>query len=81
MASTKPSPLHIRRSWVLAALIVLAVAGALAIRWWLGPQVPTTTVLRRDFVQSVVASGRVEAPHRLDVGAQITGTVLRVPVV
>jgi HlyD family secretion protein len=32
-------------------------------------------------VQTVVASGHVEAPHRLDVGVQITGTVLRIPVV
>lgn len=40
----------------------------------------TETVLRRDLVQSVVASGHVQTPHRLDVGAQITGTVLRVPV-
>jgi HlyD family secretion protein len=29
----------------------------------------------------VVASGRVETPHRVDLGVQITGTVLRVPVV
>ena len=38
-------------------------------------------MLRRDFVQTVVASGHVEAPHRFDVGVQITGTVLRIPVV
>ena len=31
-------------------------------------------------MQTVVASGHVEAPHRVDVGAQITGKVLRVPV-
>jgi HlyD family secretion protein len=56
------------------------VLGALAARWWFGPQAGTDPVLRRDFVQTVVASGHVEAPHRLDVGAQITGTVLQVPV-
>ena len=49
-------------------------------RWWLGPQVTTETILRRDLVQTVVASGRVEAPHRVDVGAQITGKVLHIPV-
>ena len=42
--------------------------------------VTTETVLRRDFVQTVVASGRVETAHRVDIGAQITGTVKRVPV-
>ena len=33
-----------------------------------------------DFVQSVVASGHVETPHRVGLGSQITGTVRRVPV-
>jgi HlyD family secretion protein len=37
-------------------------------------------VVQRDFVQSVVASGHVEAPHRVSIGAQITGTVKRIPV-
>ncbi|MEC5218157.1 HlyD family secretion protein [Actimicrobium sp. GrIS 1.19] len=64
----------------LAALLVVVVAGGLLLRWWMGPQVSTESVLRRDFVQTVVASGHVEAPHRLDVGVQITGAVVRVPV-
>ena len=54
--------------------------GALGARWWRGPVVLTDAVLRRDFVQAVVASGHVESPHRVDLGAQITGTVRRVPV-
>jgi HlyD family secretion protein len=65
---------------VLAVLVVAIATATLAVRWWIGPQVSTERVLRRDFVQTVVASGHVEAPHRLDVGAQITGTVLRIPV-
>jgi HlyD family secretion protein len=68
-----------RTQWVVA-VAGAAVLGTLAVRWWLGPQVSSEPVVRRDFVQTVVASGHVEAPHRLDVGAQITGTVLRVPV-
>lgn len=35
---------------------------------------------RRDFIQSVVASGRVETPHRVTVGSTVTATVLRVAV-
>ena len=31
-------------------------------------------------VQTIVASGRVETPHRVEIGAPITGTVRRVPV-
>jgi HlyD family secretion protein len=54
--------------------------GAAALRWWVGPQVQTEAVQRRDLLQTVVASGRVETPHRVDIGAQITGTVARVPV-
>jgi HlyD family secretion protein len=77
----KPSFLHLHRWQALAALIVLIGASALGVRWWLGPQVSTESVVRRDFVQTVVASGHVEAPHRLDVGVQITGTVLRIPVI
>jgi HlyD family secretion protein len=50
------------------------------LRWWLGPWVQTEAVQRRDLLQTVVASGRVETPHRVDMGAQITGTVARVPV-
>jgi HlyD family secretion protein len=75
-----PSFLRAHRWPLLAALVVLIGAGAVTVRWWLGPVVITETVLRRDFLQTVVASGRVEAPHRLEVGVQITGTVLRIPV-
>lgn len=79
-SEVKPSFLRAHRWQVLTAAVVLIGAGALAVRWWMGPLVSTESVLRRDFVQTVVASGRVEAPHRLDVGVQITGTVLRIPV-
>ena len=82
LAPAKPKPSYVRRhrAQAMAVLVALAVSAAVLARWWLGPQVITGTVLRREFVQSVVASGHVEAPHRLDVGAQITDTVLRVPV-
>lgn len=77
---TEPSFIRTHR-WKLAlALLAVLLLSVLALRWWQGPELPVETVLRRDFVQSVVASGHVEAPHRVDIGAQITGTVLRVPV-
>lgn len=67
--------------WKIMAAVLATVAVVLmGVRWWLGPQVVAEPVVRRDFVQSVVASGHVETPHRIDVGAQITGTVVRVPV-
>jgi HlyD family secretion protein len=79
-AKTKPSFMRAHRWQAVAVLVAVIGAAALAVRWWLGPEVITETVLRRDFVQTVVASGHVEAPHRMDVGVQITGTVLRIPV-
>ena len=79
--AAKPSFLRLHRWQALAGLVVLIGVSALAVGWWLGPQVATESVIRRDFVQTVVASGHVEAPHRLDVGVQITGTVLRIPVI
>ncbi|MDO9315743.1 MAG: efflux RND transporter periplasmic adaptor subunit [Burkholderiaceae bacterium] len=78
MTDSSPKPPR-RRRWALVLLAVLVIAG-LSVRWWRGPQVAAETVQRRDFVQTVVASGRVETPHRVDIGAQITGTVVRVPV-
>ena len=63
-------------------VVVLAVSGVgyFFVQRWLGPEVAVEQVLQRDFVQSVVASGHVQSPHRVDIGAQITGTVARVPV-
>jgi HlyD family secretion protein len=70
-----------RSRWKLGlGLLAVGLTGAFAVRWWMGPQVPVHTVQRRDLVQTVVASGRIEAPHRVAIGAQITGMVVRVPV-
>ncbi len=64
----------------LSGMVALCFLALLAVRWWRGPEVLVEPVLQRDFVQSVVASGHVQSPHRVDIGAQITGTVARVPV-
>jgi len=70
-----------RHLWkALVALLVVAAAAFALPRALYGPLVPVATVVQRDFVQSVVASGRVQTPHRIDIGAQITGTVVAVPV-
>jgi HlyD family secretion protein len=47
---------------------------------FLGPIVTVEPVVRADLVQSVVASGHVEAPFRVNIGSQITGIVADVPV-
>lgn len=90
----QPSPESPRRAWTarlwtavrpriaiaLVALGAIAAVAWLAPRFLLGPRVEATLVVRRDFVQSVVASGHVEAPHRVNIGVQVTGVVRAVPV-
>lgn len=69
-----------RRRWALVGFAALALAGAawFGTRMLVGAEVPVRTVERRDFIQTVVATGRVETPHRTSVGVQLTGTVARV---
>jgi len=69
------------RAPLLLAVALLGAGVAFGPRLLEGPQVSLIAVVQRDFVQTVVDSGRVETPHRVSVGAQITGTVKRVPVV
>ena len=70
-------------SWRKVAALALAALGLL---WFviipgvLGPVVQGEAVVRADFVQSVVASGHVEAPFRVNIGSQIIGIVADVPV-
>ena len=70
-----------RRRLVIAAAC-LAVVLVLLGGWRLvtGPALDAYSVRRGDLVQSVVATGRVESPRRVDIGAAITGTVAAVPV-
>jgi cytochrome c biogenesis protein CcdA len=62
----------------LVALLLLAIV--MLVRGFLGPSITTDLIEKRDFVQTVVASGHVESPHRVELGTQLTGTVKRVPV-
>lgn len=66
--------------WILLAGLGLALPGWLGLSWWLGSEIETELVTRRNLTKVVVASGRIESPHRVDLGAQITGTVSNVPV-
>jgi len=69
------------RGKVIAGVVAVALLAAAGVRWWRGPEVVVDRVVRRDFVQSVVASGRVETPNRVEIGAQITGTAMQVHVI
>ncbi len=74
------SNLRAYRTQILMACIALGMALWLGLSLWLGPKTPVALVVQRDFVQTVVATGRIESPHRVELGVQITGTVKAVPV-
>ncbi|HLO94124.1 MAG TPA: efflux RND transporter periplasmic adaptor subunit [Burkholderiaceae bacterium] len=69
-----------RWSWKVTlpagALILLSLAWAW--RAWDVPAVRWQQMQPRDLVRTVVASARVQAPHRVELGAQLTGTVRQV---
>lgn len=64
----------------LLLLVLLAAGYVFGVPRLFGPVVTVEPVIRADFVQSVVASGHVETPFRVNVGSQITGIVADVPV-
>jgi HlyD family secretion protein len=62
--------------WFFLALAVIIGLGTWqGVRLILGPAVVVDTVRRGNLVESVVASGHVETPYRVEIGSQITGTV------
>ncbi len=73
-------PLWARRYQIIGAVVAIALAWGFGPGLLLGRQVTVEKVVRADFIQSVVASGHVEAPYRVNIGSQITGVVTDVPV-
>jgi HlyD family secretion protein len=72
--------LRTHRWWVLAAAIICCLAIWQGYRALAGAIVPVDTVVRGNLVETVVASGHVETPYRVEIGSQMTGTVARIPV-
>ncbi len=71
----------LKNSLKIVLAIGLVSAGWLGIQYaWLGIEVNASRVVQQDFVQTIVATGHIENPNRIDLGAQITGTVAKVPV-
>ncbi|MCU0803861.1 MAG: efflux RND transporter periplasmic adaptor subunit [Burkholderiales bacterium] len=63
----------------LAVLLLVALV-FLGGRWLLGPKVAAVEVTRGDLVQTVVSTGRVITPARVELGAVVTGTVGKIAV-
>jgi HlyD family secretion protein len=64
--------------WLLAGILLAALAAFFAGRAVLGVSVRTVAVTRGDLTQTVVSTGRVIAASRAEVGTQITGAVAAV---
>jgi HlyD family secretion protein len=76
----KEWPMSRRVYLFLFAAILIAIFSYFFTRVILGPLVSVEVLHARPFSQTIVASGRVESPHRVDVGVQITGRVQTVKV-
>jgi HlyD family secretion protein len=66
------------RWFILAVAVIIGLGAWQGVRLILGPAVVVDQVKRGNLVESVVASGHVETPYRVEVGSQITGTVVEV---
>ncbi len=86
LSTSAPATPWYRRpwTWVLAITLVLAVAGA---AWWWNQRAATTrphyttqAVTRGDLTLSVTANGTVQPTRSVNIGSELSGTVLRVNV-
>lgn len=66
---------------VFFALLGVFVVGNWLVQMWLGPKVPGFTVVKGELIQTIVASGRVESPARVEIASKVTGKVTSIPVV
>ena len=65
-----------QHKWSLIGITLVCAAAVVgAARLILGPEIGTALVVRGDLVQTVVASGHIETPFRVEIASQITGTV------
>ncbi|MFZ6758695.1 efflux RND transporter periplasmic adaptor subunit [Undibacterium sp. Ji50W] len=64
----------------ILAILTLVVIAYFARPLLFGAKVKVYQLQRGELIQTVVASGRVETPARVDIGAQVTGRVANVPV-
>ncbi|MBY0463456.1 MAG: efflux RND transporter periplasmic adaptor subunit [Burkholderiales bacterium] len=72
--------MSVRTRWLLASAAVLALLVAWLVFRPNTKAAQVVTVQRADLAQSVVATGRVNAVDRVDVGSEVTATVVRVAV-
>jgi HlyD family secretion protein len=74
-ASAVWSTIWTHKWFMLAVVLALGVGAGQGVRLIWGPAVVVDQVRRGNLVETVVASGHVETPFRVEIGSQITGTV------
>lgn len=65
---------------LFAGILLLALAGYWLTQQWLGPKVAGFSVAKGELIQTVVASGRVQSPARVEIASKINGKVISIPV-
>jgi HlyD family secretion protein len=75
------SKLKDKRWLVVAALLAISIVIYFTSQKLMGPKVTVEVVRTEDIVQTIVASGHVQAPQRIEIGSQIIGTVASIPVI
>lgn len=59
---------------------LLLLCGYWLVQIWLGPKVPGFLVVKGNLIQTIVASGRVQSPARVEIASKMTGKVISIPV-
>jgi HlyD family secretion protein len=67
-----------RQKWTFAALVLVSLLTGAVLLQQRGTPVQVVPVLRSHLLQSVVATGRLNAPARIELAAEVTATVLSV---
>ncbi|MDO9159210.1 MAG: biotin/lipoyl-binding protein, partial [Burkholderiaceae bacterium] len=69
-----------RNRWLLGGVLLIGLVLAATLLRTPAKTAQVVQVARTDLTQTVVATGRVNAPVRLDIGSEVTATVLAVSV-
>ena len=73
--------MRIARNRISMGIIAIVLAAMIAAwRWQAGPSVDAYRVARSPFTHTLVASGRIESPRRVEIGSSLTAAVSAIPV-
>lgn len=84
-APPKPAKARTAKRRPRLSAVIWAIIAAVLVAWFAAPRflgtvTPAYPVVRQDVVQTVVASGQVQSPNRIEISSQISGIVVEIPV-